>query len=97
MRMILLPDSKKPDFFCSGCQIHKKGDLLSHKIKNRKYCTTCSMPIEEREKMGILNPYENTAKQRASIKQAPKAYKKPITDQSLYAITGEKHDKTTTT
>jgi len=89
--MIPLPDSKLKDFFCSGCQSHKKGSLFSHKIKNRKYCTTCSLPAEKREQMGILSPYENTAKQRASIKQAHKNYAKPLTDQSLYAITGEKH------
>jgi len=97
MRMIPLPDSKKPDFFCSGCQNHKKGDLLSHKIKNRKYCTTCSLPAEEREQMGIMSPYENTAKQRASVVQAAKAYKKPLNDQSLYAITGENNGPTKTT
>ena len=87
--MIPLPDSKPKDFFCSGCQSHKKGGLLSHKIKNRSYCTTCSMPIEEREQLGILSPYENTAKQRASIKHAPKNYQKPISNESLTAMTGE--------
>lgn len=93
--MILLPDSKYvPDFFCSSCQTHKKGRLLSHKIKNRCYCTTCVLPVEERESMGIINPYENSARKRASIKQAPKNYLKPISDQSLYAMTGEKHGKT---
>lgn len=91
--MILLPDSKPEhkDFFCSGCQTHKPGRLYSHRSKNRRYCTTCALPFDERAALGIPSPYENTAKQRASIKQAPKAYKKPMSDQSLYAITGEKH------
>lgn len=94
--MTHLPDSNQEhkDFFCSSCQNHKKGSLLSHKSKNRKYCTTCIMPVEEREKMGIANPYENTAKKRASIKQAGKEYSKTITDQALYAMTGENNDNT---
>lgn len=89
MRTRPLPDSNQKDFFCSSCQTHKVGRLLSHKVKNRSYCTTCMMPVEERKKMGINDPYENTAAQRASIKAAPKAYVKPITDQSLCAMTGE--------
>jgi len=92
MRTKPLPDSKHiPDFFCSSCQRHKKGDLLSRKVKNRSYCTTCAMPVEKREQMGILNPYENTATQRASTKQAGKVYAKPLSTQSLQAITGEHH------
>lgn len=54
-----MPDIENKDFFCSSCQTHKKGRLYSHGIKNRKVCTTCSMPIEERKKMGINNIYEN--------------------------------------
>lgn len=91
--MIPLPDSntEHKDFFCSSCQTHKKGRLFSHQIKNRRYCTACVLPVKEREEMGILNPYENSAKQRASVKQAPKAYIKPLSTQSLQAITGEHH------
>lgn len=94
--MIPLPDSNKEhkEFFCSGCQRHKKGLLFSHKVKNRRYCTTCNISVEEREKMGIRNPYENNTKKQASIKYATQTYKKPFSDKSLAIITGEPYAKT---
>lgn len=96
MRMIVLQDSKTnlPDFFCSGCQNHKKGPLLSHKRANRSYCTACSLPLEERVQLGIPNPYENTAKQKTSIKHAAKSYGKPLSDLNIQAITGEQNGPT---
>ena len=94
--MIPLPDSKKlpKEFFCIKCQKHKHGRLFSHKIKNRSYCTACSLPIAEQEKIGIMSPYSNTTTQQASINYAGKAYTKPLSKQSLQAITGEFHGTT---
>ena len=88
--MTPLRDSKiLPDFFFNSCQTHNNGSLLARKVKNRKYCTTCSMPVKEREQMGILSPYANTTRHQASLNQSTKIYSRPLTDQSLYAITGE--------
>ena len=91
-----LPDSNSyKTFFCAGCQRHKKLSLLSpHSAPERQRCTTCCLPQEERDRMGILNPYENNDKQRATANK--EAYSKPITNQKLYAITGEKHVTKTT-
>ena len=75
--MMIVPDSKTehPDFFCNGCQRHKKGRLYSHGTGRRKTCTTCAMPMDERLAMGIRNPYENLTTQKDPI---PITSKKPI-------------------
>lgn len=93
MRMTPLPDSNKvhPDFFCSGCQSHKPGRLFSYGTANRKQCTTCVLPQEEKKKLGIKNLYENDSQHKASLVGAGKAYTKPLSQQALQMITGE-HD-----
>ena len=61
--MIPLPDSKPHnDFFCSGCQAHKAGRLFSHRKNNRRYCTTCALPFDERAALNIPGPYKNIEK-----------------------------------
>jgi len=93
MRTKPLPDSKPEykEFFCSKCQKYKKGSLLAYKRKNRSVCTSCTLPIKEQEQLGILSPYQNVEKGRALIKPVANPYKKPLTNSTLQAITGETH------
>lgn len=48
---------KNEDFFCYGCQ-RRKSIKLKATGPGKASCTTCKMPIEKRQAMGIpINPY----------------------------------------
>ena len=67
--------------------------LFSHGKKNRKYCTACSLPNEEQERLGIHSPYANQSTKDAINKRVTETYKKPLNLQTLQAITGEHNVK----
>jgi len=73
----------------NSCQKRKPGRLLARKVVNRRFCTACDIPVEERKKMGVLNTYENPDTQVSN--QNTKQYRKPISNETLTAITGEHH------